>query len=80
VNWDSLERNFGELEAQIIQSKMTLVANECEREELRGTIKVLQMTVDELVRVCVCCVFVCFLMNCGFSALMVSFVDETSRG
>ncbi len=50
MDWAALEASFAELEGQVIQSKMQLVSNENEKEELRGNVRVLQATVEELMR------------------------------
>ncbi len=50
MDWAALEAGFAELESQVIQSKMQLVSNENEKEELRGNVRVLQATVEELMR------------------------------
>lgn len=50
MDWAALEAGFAELESQVIQSKMQLASNESEKEELRGNVRVLQATVEELMR------------------------------
>merc|ERR1711916_124363 len=50
VDWDTLEKKFGDMEQQIISAKMAVMEAEQDKDELKGQIKVLTDTVQESMR------------------------------